>query len=101
MRESLAGGEGRPGRVDEARATHAGGHVAEDWPDAPARRHAAGALGCPILGDARYNPKHSPEDDVDGLFLRAVEVTLPPSATPWRFGDGTRRTTAIEPSTFA
>ena len=29
-----------------------------------------------------------PEDDVDGLFLRAVEVTLPPSATPWRFGDG-------------
>ena len=52
------------------------------------RRHAAGALGCPILGDARYNPKHSPEDDVDGLFLRAVEVTLPPSATPWRFGDG-------------
>ena len=52
------------------------------------RRHAAQALGCPILGDARYNPKHSPEDDVDGLFLRAVEVTLPPSATPWRFGDG-------------
>ena len=54
------------------------------------RRHAAGALGCPILGDARYNPKHSPEDDVDGLFLRAVEVTLPPSATPWRFGDRER-----------
>ena len=51
------------------------------------RKHAAGALGCPILGDGRYTARHS-LDDTEGLFLWSMEVALPPSATPWRFGDG-------------
>ena len=50
VRESLAGGEGRPGRVDEARATHAGGHVAEDWPDAPASQARGGRAGLSDTG---------------------------------------------------
>ena len=51
------------------------------------RKHASGALGCPILGDGRYTARHS-LDDTEGLFLWSMEVALPPSATPWRFGDG-------------
>ena len=37
-------------------------------------------------GEPYVEPGATAEDDVDGLFLRAVEVTLPPSASVrlWR-----------------
>jgi len=58
------------------------------------RRHAAESLRCPIVGDFRYTKKSDDAfgglDDRDGLFLAAVEISLPPSATPWinRGGEG-------------
>ena len=47
------------------------------------RRHAAESLGAPMVGDRRYTVPPRLEEG-GGLFLWAVELLLPPEATPWR-----------------
>lgn len=48
------------------------------------RRHSKEALGCPILGDARYSFAKEDGSHPDGLFLWATGVTIPADAMPWR-----------------
>ena len=54
------------------------------------RRHASEALRRPIVGDARYTKGETKGglDDSQGLFLWAVELTLPARAMPWREEEG-------------
>ncbi len=48
------------------------------------RRHSKEALGCPILGDARYSFAGEDGSHPDGLFLWATGVIIPADAMPWR-----------------
>ena len=54
------------------------------------RRHASEALRRPIVGDAKYTKGETKGglDDSRGLFLWAVELSLPARAMPWREEDG-------------
>ena len=58
------------------------------------RRHASEALRRPIVGDARYTKGETKGglDDSQGLFLWAVELTLPARAMPWREEEGGKDT---------